>query len=251
MAATIYDRFQIVDTYPALYVPDIDTVVLSDLHLGLESLMADAGVYMPKTQMETVKDDLSAIVDAVEPSRIIVNGDIKHEFSETTYGEREEVQEFIDFLTDLVDEILLVKGNHDNYLIYYVDDYDSVELEDYYVLDDIVFTHGHEHTEDLETMDAEYVVIGHEHPSLALQDKIGVTEKIHCFLYGEMDDGRNLIVLPAFSSLAEGTPMNRVENKDPDLLSPFLKNHVDVQEMKAIGVDREAGVFEFPEVQKI
>lgn len=248
---TIYDRFRIVDTYPALYIDDLDTVVLSDLHLGLESLMANSGVYMPKTQLETVKEDLSAIVERVNPSRIIVCGDIKHEFSKTTYGEREEVQEFIDFLTELVDEVLLVKGNHDNYLIYYVEDYDDVELDEYYVLDGILFIHGHEILEDLQTLDADHVVIGHEHPSLALKDKVGVTEKIHCFLYGEMDDGRGLIVLPAFSSLAEGTPMNRVKNQDPDLLSPFLKKKVDVQHMKAIGIDREAGAFKFPEVRKI
>lgn len=251
MSTAIFDRFQIVEPYPALYIEDLDTVVISDLHLGLESLMTKSGVYIPKTQLESTKDDLTAIVEEMEPSRIIVNGDVKHEFSSTTYGEREEVQDLLDTLSNLVDEILLVKGNHDNYLIYYVEDYDNVELEDYYVLNDILFVHGHEIVEDLKTREADYVVIGHEHPSLALKDKVGVTEKIHCFLYGEMRDGRQLIVLPAFSSLAEGTPMNRVKNKDPDILSPILKKQVDLMSLKAIGVDREAGVFEFPELKKI
>lgn len=267
-SVTIFEKFQVVGSYPALYIDSLDAVVISDLHLGLESLMAKAGTYMPKVQLEEVKEDLEAIVSEVEPEKLIVCGDIKHEFSSTTYGEREEVQDFIDFLSGLVEEILLVKGNHDNYLIYYVEDYDNVQLEDYYVLDDILFMHGHEIFEDLETIDTNYVLIGHEHPSLALKDKVGVTEKIHCFLYGEMtetgfssDDsrsstgevrsGRRLIVLPAFSGLAEGTPMNRVKNRDPDILSPVLKKKIDVKTMKAIGVDKEAGVFRFPEVGKI
>lgn len=251
MGTKIFDRFEIVESYPALYIDTLDAVVVSDLHLGLESLMAKKGTYMPKVQLDAIKDDLEAIVAEVEPEKLIVCGDIKHEFSKTTYGEREEVQEFIEFLSELVEDILLVKGNHDNYLIYYVEDYDNVELEEYYVLDDILFVHGHEIFEDLETLDADYVLMGHEHPSLALQDKVGVTEKIHCFLYGEMDDGRGLIVLPAFSRLAEGTPMNRVKNQDPDILSPILKKQIDVLSMEAIGVDKEAGVFEFPEVGRI
>lgn len=251
MTVTIFDRFEVVDSLPALYVQGLDAVVISDLHLGMESLMVDAGTFIPRTQLNQVKEDLEAIVAAVKPEKLIVCGDLKHEFSETTYGEREEVREFVDFLSELVEEILLVKGNHDNYLIYPVKEYDNVQLEDYFVLDDILFLHGHEIFSDLKTIDTDYVLMGHEHPTLALQDKIGVTEKVHCFLYGEMSDGRNLVVLPAFSNFAEGTPMNRIKNTDPEILSPVLRNQIDVQEMKAIAVDREAGVFEFPAVGKI
>lgn len=245
----LLDRFEIVEPYPALYVPSIDAVVVADLHLGLESLMAKAGTYMPKFQLSEIEEDLDAIIEEVEPETLIVAGDIKHEFSETSHGEREEVQELVGFLSDRVDEILLVKGNHDNYLHYAVEDAGNVELADRFLRDGILFVHGHELVEDLETLDAEAVVMGHEHPALTLRDEIGVEEKLPCFLYGTMDDGRDLVVLPAFSKLAEGSQVNRVDVDD--LLSPILKRKIDIGTMKAVGVDREAGLLEFPEVGKL
>ncbi|MDY6776654.1 MAG: metallophosphoesterase [Candidatus Nanohaloarchaea archaeon] len=265
----IFDRFEIVEPFPAVYDPELDAVAVSDLHLGLESLMADQGVLMPKFQLEEMKEDLEKILEEKEPERLVVCGDVKHEFSETSYGEREEVQELLDFLAGKVEEVLLVKGNHDNYLIYAVDDYENVELEDRFVLGDVVFVHGHEILEDLETLDADYVVMGHEHPAVVMEDEVGIEEKLPAFLYGEMGeserrpdnregkedsqsavhDGRKLLVLPAFSKLAEGSKVNRVD--EDRLLSPVLKKKVDIGSMKAVGVDRDAGLFEFPELGKM
>ncbi|MCJ7478809.1 MAG: metallophosphoesterase [Candidatus Nanohaloarchaeota archaeon QJJ-7] len=242
-------RFETVESYPAIYDPEADAAVVSDLHLGLESLMAEGGVFMPKFQLKEMKEDLEELLEQTGAEKLIVLGDVKHEFSETSKGEKEEVQELLDFLSDRVEEVLLVKGNHDNYLIYAVEDYDHVELEDRFVLEDALYIHGHELVEDLETFDASYVVIGHEHPALALKDEVGVKEKLPAFLYGEMDDGRELLVLPAFSKLADGSQVNQVSEEE--LMSPFLKQKIDIGEMEAVGVDREAGLFEFPSLRKL
>ncbi|MDY6774323.1 MAG: metallophosphoesterase [Candidatus Nanohaloarchaea archaeon] len=245
----LLDRFETVDSYPALYDPELDAAIVADLHLGLESLMARGGVYMPKFQLDEIKEDLDSILEQTGADRLVICGDVKHEFSETSEGEREEVQELLDFLSGKVEEVLLVKGNHDNYLIYAVEEYENVELEDYFLEGEVLFIHGHELLENLETLDASYVVIGHEHPALTLKDEVGVKEKLPAFLYGEMDDGRKLLVLPAFSKLAEGSQVNRVEEEE--LLSPVLKEKVDIGEMEAVGVDRDAGLFEFPELDKL
>ncbi len=245
----LLDRFDIVDTYPAVHDTTTDTAVVGDLHLGLEGLMAEGGVYMPKFQLGKVKEDLADILDRTGAGRLLVLGDIKHEFSETSSGEREEVQELLDHVTPLVEEVLLVKGNHDNYLIYAVDDYDGVELEDYFLLDGALYLHGHELAETFETLDADCVVMGHEHPAIAMTDEIGVTEKLPAFLYGELDDGRELLVLPAFSRLAEGSQANRIDEEE--LLSPILREKADIGSLRAVGVDREAGLFEFPELEKL
>ncbi|MDY6761708.1 MAG: metallophosphoesterase [Candidatus Nanohaloarchaea archaeon] len=243
------DRFETVNGYPAVYDPVTDAVVVADLHLGLESLMADSGVYMPKVQLEEAKDDLSTLVEETGATRVIVLGDIKHEFSETSYGEREEVQDLLDMLADTVEDVLLVKGNHDNYLVYAVEDYENVELSEYFLRDGALFVHGHEDVDNLETQEADCVVMGHEHPALTLRDEIGVAEKLPAFLYGELRDGRDLLVLPAFSALAEGSQVNRVD--EDELLSPVLREKTDIGTLKAVGVDKEAGLFEFPELEKL
>ena len=64
-----------------------------------------------------------------------------------------------------------------------------------------------------------------------------------------MRNGTNLIVMPAFSRLAQGSQMNQV--RDEELLSPVLKDMVDIGEMRPIAVDKEAGLFEFPRLNKI
>lgn len=245
----IFDKFEIVGNHPALYSKEMKALIISDLHLGLESLMADSGVYIPKFQLEETKEDLKEISDKRNFEKLIVSGDIKHEFSETSYQEKVEVEEFIEFSQTLAEEIYLVKGNHDNYLIYPVKKYENVELEESFVFDGVNFIHGDKKVEGMNGPDIEYVIMGHEHPALSLTDEVGAREKIRCFLFGKMKNGKKLIVMPAFSRLAEGSQMNQV--RDKDLLSPVLKDMLDVGEMKAVGIDKEAGVFEFPKLKKI
>ncbi len=245
----LYDRFEIIENYPALYMKEKNMLVIADLHLGLESLMADSGMLMPKVQLSQLKEDLNSIAGERDIEKLVVCGDIKHEFSEASYGEKKEVRELIRFLEEFVREIYLVKGNHDNFLIYAVEEYEHVQLKDCFVFDDVCFAHGHEILDRMNGLDIEYLVIGHEHPALTLRDDVGVREKLQCFLYGEMKNDAKLVVLPAFSELAEGSQVNQIEEED--LLSPVLKEMIDIEEMKAVGIDREAGLFEFPRLEEI
>jgi len=245
----IFERFEFVGNHPALYDPEQKMLIISDLHLGLESLMADSGMFMPRFQLSEMKDDLSDMLEKKDIERVMVCGDIKHEFSETSHGERKEVEEFLEFLLDSVENISLVKGNHDNYLIYTVKRYPNVSLEEEFVFENTAFIHGHDKREIIGGLDVKYVVMGHEHPALTLTDEIGVKEKIRCFLYGETRGGTKLIVMPAFSSLATGSNVNMIG--DNQILSPVLREMVDLGEMEAIGVDREAGLFKFPKLKEM
>lgn len=245
----IFERFEIVGWWPALYDPKEKMLIVSDLHLGLESLMAEAGMFMPKFQLKEIKSALLDMLEKKDVESLLVCGDIKHEFSETSYGERKEVEELIDFVLDHVENIFLVKGNHDNYLIYTVKSYPEVELENIFVFDDVCFVHGHEKHERIRGLDIEYLIIGHEHPALTLTDEIGSREKIRCFLYGNTTTGKKMIVMPAFSGLAQGSDMNKIGKKD--ILSPVLKDMVNIGELEAVGVDEEAGLFRFPKLKKM
>ena len=128
---------------------------------------------------------------------------------------------------------------------YAVED-EGLRMLDSYRENGILFVHGHE---DFEEEDFDTVVIGHEHPALVLTEQIGVSEKIEGFLYGQTQDSKNIVVLPAFSSIANGTGVNEVPSRE--LLSPILRNSVSKGSLKAVGVDREAGLFEFPALHQI
>lgn len=245
----IFEKTEIVDNLPALYIEKIDSVVISDLHLGLESLMAKSGTLVPKFQLKEMKEDLEKIIDETDADRLIVCGDIKHDFSETTWGEREEIQELIDFLTKKIDEIFLVKGNHDNYIIYATEDYEEVKLDEKFIIDEFCFMHGDKLDSSIEKHSAKYLIIGHEHPAITMKDQIGVSEKIPCFLYGPMKNDMKLIVMPAFSKFASGSQVNLIS--ESDFMSPVIRKQANIDELKPIGIDREAGKFEFPTIEKL
>ena len=239
--------FKTIDSKPGLYHPEMDLLVISDLHLGLESSMTTKGSYVPQFQLDDLKRDIEEMQEETEADRILVNGDLKNEFS-TSYSEKRELREFIDFLQDNFEDVILIKGNHDT-LIEDVVEEKGLRMLESYKEKGVLFTHGHISLETLDEEEFETVVIGHEHPALALTDEVGVKEKVDCFLYGGMNDGRNILVMPAFSTISNGTNINEVPSRE--LLSPILRNQADKDSLKAIAVDREAGLLDFPEVGRI
>ena len=56
------------------------TAVIGDLHLGYESALESEGMFIPRTNTESVRDSLNRIIDKYEPARIVLLGDIKHDF---------------------------------------------------------------------------------------------------------------------------------------------------------------------------
>lgn len=239
--------FQTIDSIPALYCEELDMIVISDLHLGLEGSVTSDGGYVPQFQLEDLMEDLDSAKEETGASRILVNGDLKHEFSRTHYKEKEEIGEFMRFLDRRFDEIIVVKGNHDTFLDEPVED-NGGKFVDYFLENRYLFIHGHSKLPDLEE-DYDTLVIGHEHPALVLKDEIGVKEKVDCFLFGETTDGKEIVVMPAFSKISGGSKVNQVPGDQ--LLSPVLRNNVEIDNLEAVAVSREAGIYRFPELEHL
>jgi len=233
---------EIIEPYPALYIESIDTIVISDLHLGYEGVMAEYhGLFIPRTQFRKELGILEKITEVRKASTIVIAGDIKHEFSETTYIEFKEVRALFEFLKTGFKRIVAIKGNHDNYIIYVTRKYD-VELHDFLFIDSFLFIHGDVIPEQKDVEKAEVIIMGHEHPAIALFDEVGAKEKMKAFLLGNLN-GKKLIVMPALSPLAAGTEINVIARDE--MLSPILKERVDIDSFKVIGIDEETGSLEF------
>jgi hypothetical protein len=173
--------------------------------------------------------------------RVIVNGDLKHEFGEASQQEWREVRELMRFLGEKVDEVILVRGNHDNYLLTIAGGIGIRVYDPYYYAKGIAFTHGHEKIEYPRGMKT--LVIGHEQPAIVLKrgfDRV----KVPCVLYGKTKSGEGFVCLPAFSPLSEGTAVNT--EKRYELLSPILREDANIEQLKPIGLDKETGALEFP-----
>ncbi len=231
----IDDGIYIIDL--CLYIDEHDVLVVGDAHLGYEESLAKQGVLIPKFQFKEIKERMEEIIELTNPSKVIIVGDLKHEFGTISEEEWRDTLEFIDMLQEK-GELVLIKGNHDT-ILKPIAEKRNVDIRETYRLGKYYFCHGHEIPEDLELEKSEVIVIGHEHPALGLKDGARV-ETYKCFLKGRYRDSQ-VIVLPSLSSLPEGTDVTKEE-----VQSPFLKN---ISQFEAFVV--EDTVYEFGKLEKM
>ncbi|MBI1972987.1 metallophosphoesterase [Candidatus Woesearchaeota archaeon] len=191
-----------------------DYLIIGDLQLGYEQALQRKGVLVPKFQFHDIRERLAKIFKKVKVKKLIINGDIKHEFGIISEQEWREILQFFDFCLQHVTEIILVKGNHD-LVIAPVARKRNIHVVDFYRVDDVLIFHGHK----LLREKAKILVIGHEHPAVSFRERQG--EKFKCFLVGKWKQCM-LLVMPSFNPLTEGSDITKER-----FLSPYLKEGVE------------------------
>jgi putative SbcD/Mre11-related phosphoesterase len=240
---------EIVENFPAIFVEPIDTLVIADLHLGFERELASRGIFFPHFQYQDIKESISSIVNKISPRQVIINGDLKHKFGERTTQELNEVVDLLAYLTQSTEKVIVIRGNHDNFVRGLFAKYPKSEfIEEAYREGDFTFTHGHEIPPGMDSLQSQVTVIAHEHPAIALRDDVGAKVKLRALLIGTTRSNKDLIVLPAFSPISLGAEVNLVTS-DEQILSPFLKSHVPLMSMKPYGIDPKSGIFSFPKLR--
>ncbi|MBS3124011.1 metallophosphoesterase [Candidatus Woesearchaeota archaeon] len=190
-------------------------ILLNDLHIGYEEALQRRGVLVPKFQLKEILSKLESILEKTRPEKVIINGDLKHEFGRVLRQEWKEVLEFLEFIINKGVEVIIIKGNHDH-LMQVLANKKNITLINSYVLGDNLILHGDELVkEDINLKKFKRIIIGHEHPAIVLREG-GKKEKYKCFLQGKWKN-KELIVMPSFNPLLEGTDVSKEK-----LLSPFL-----------------------------
>ncbi len=254
----ILHDIELIGGVPAFYLRAGSALCIADLHLGYEeALMASSGIALPSGQLKDVEHKLEVAITNCEPRpwRLIINGDLKHVFAESSRQEWYEVPLFIQFALQYFREIILVRGNHDTYLGPLKRFGSRVKIVNTLSCHDFLFMHGH--NRDFDEIISSFsegqrsrgtIVIAHEHPIIVLGDRVGARVRLPCFLVGEPSaalGGMRVVVMPAFSPLAGGTPVN-LASKD-EFLSPILRSpEVDTDRMEVYAVDEAAGIMAFP-----
>lgn len=217
----------------ALWLHDLGTIVITDLHLGYEGALEEAGVSIPRFQKKIMLERIARIIERYNPERVVVNGDFKHDFSKNLLQEWKDVLEVLDFLGERVSPVM-VRGNHDNFLLTILTKR-GIDLKKSIKLCGYTFMHGHEVTSSKGP-----VVIGHEHPAVKLRDEVGALLTMPAFVVST-----GVIVLPAFSPLALG-----VDVSNYPYLSPVL-NERDISDARVIALDEKEGLMEFGHVRDL
>ncbi|HLC90804.1 MAG TPA: metallophosphoesterase [Candidatus Nanoarchaeia archaeon] len=197
---------------PALFIQREKLLVINDLHLGYEQALHQQGVLAPRFQLQEIATQLEKIIKTVKPKKMVINGDLKHEFGRISSGEWRDVLKFMDVFLPQVEEIIIIKGNHDP-IIKPIAEKRGIQVVSEYRRGDILIAHG----DEIVKTTAKRIVIGHEHPAITIREG-SKWEKYKCFLKGTWKR-KELIVVPSFNPLLEGSDI--LQEK---LLSPFLKD---------------------------
>jgi len=198
----------------ALFIKKKKILVISDVHLGIESEYQKKGVLVPKFHFKDLMKRFEFIFSKVKPELILITGDLKHEFGGISEQEWRELLRFFDYLAKHAKKIVLLKGNHDPFLGP-IAKKRNLEVKKEHQIGDILFIHGDYEPKLNKTVKT--ILMGHEHPAITLREKTK-TEKFKCFLKGKYK-GRDLVVLPSLNLLVEGTDVLQGY-----FISPLLKN---------------------------
>ena len=204
------------------YLPDIKTIIISDLHLGFEESLGKQGVLVPRLQFKNIIKRLDWITHHVAVEQVVLNGDVKHEFGTISKQEWREVLRLIEYFEKKGIKILIVKGNHDTVLGPIARKKQLKEVKEARHKN-ILMTHG----DYIPAKLAPIIIMGHEHPAITLREK-AKAEKFKCFLKGKYKKSM-LIVQPSFNPLTEGTDVIKEQ-----VLSPLI---ADISKFEVYVVD--------------
>lgn len=192
------------------YLPKHKTLILADLHLGFEEQLAREGVFVPRIHFEGILARLKWAFKQVEVKKLILNGDIKHEFGRISRQEWNEIAKLVKFVRGEGIEVIAVRGNHDTVFGPVAKEL-KIEEVDEVRIDDILIIHGDYMPGKL----APIIIIGHEHPAIVLRDK-AKQEKFKCFVKAHLKKCV-LIVQPSCNPFTQGTDI-----RGERILSPLL-----------------------------
>ena len=238
----ISKHISIVDPYPCICIDD--TLIISDTHLGLEEQRERLGISIPISVTNTIIEYIVKPIKRLNCKKVILLGDVKHEFGKPSSEEWFSVRKLIKSIREAGAEPEVVRGNHDNYIINILRSMD-VKLHDPYLSFDRYFLmHGHLDLED-KFGDAEYILLGHEHPAITIRDDVNAKHRFKAFLVGKIDN-RMVIVLPSASPLAYGNPVNELRKEE--LLSMLLRKY-GIDEFVPYLIEVGESVKEFPAIR--
>jgi len=191
---------------------DNKLLVIGDLHLGSEEVI-------PGLQVKEIIEKLEGVFsllkkEKVKVKKVVLLGDIKHDFASISDGEWRDSLKLFDYLAGKVGKnIVVLRGNHDNKLNPILRKR-GIELKDKYIYENICFLHGNAMFEQLfkQCLDSDVFVIGHLHPAITLSDKYK-REKYKCFLRGNLK-GKLVYILPSFNEGRVGFDLKKSDNKE-------------------------------------
>jgi len=247
-------KIRIIPNVPALQIQLENEKILciADLHIGFEKELENSGIKIP-SQTHKILKSIQQLLDKINPSKLIILGDIKHEITIPHYREIDNIYGFLETLSEKI-RIEIVPGNHDGQIEAIVPPKVKVHSSRGIVIKEekevIGLIHGHAWPK-VELLGAQYLIIAHIHPLIQLTTETGfkmvypvwikATWNTNCIakaylkfiktrttenpiqqikkLFGVEVSETKIIIMPAYNKMLGGIPINTTQK----LLGPLLK----------------------------
>ncbi len=202
------------------------TLLISDLHLGLEKEMAKKGFRLPPYSVKMV-GRVRDLGERYGTTRIVILGDVKHAVGKVEDIEWGVVPWFFDTMLDLFESVEVVPGNHDGNIKSVLPPRVALRGPEGGVIGTgrsrVGVAHGHAWPSE-EAIRTRNLVIGHSHFTYEMKDPLGARTRESVWVSTTYDVAQllegagwaskaagkgRLTVMPPFNRMVGGQPINR------------------------------------------
>jgi hypothetical protein len=219
---------------PAAFIQEEKALVIAELHLGLEHELFKKGIKIPP-QREKFQSELESLKKLTKAKNLVVIGDIKHKVPGMSLREERELPKLLEFLKEKFLKVILVKGNHDDFLEKIVPKGIKVYGSRGFKLGKYGFFHGHAWPSK-RLMQCDYLFLAHLHPGIEFKDKFGFRNVEQVWIKNELDLKKvkekyklkkagklNIFVMPAFNNLLGSMSLNKlIEKENPGIVAKIM-----------------------------
>lgn len=234
--------FQPIPNEPALLIGNANSLVIADLHIGIEQTLREQGIHVA-SQTDILTKRVLTLCETYEPNELVLLGDIKHTIPSTPIQERRDVKTFFQAIQNY-GTIRLIPGNHDGNIEWLTPESISIHPSDGFRIGGIGFVHGHRWPHK-KIMNCKHLVCAHTHPTIMFTDRLGHKTFEPCWLKAQTLAGKrqenypdseqiNVLVMPAFNPLCGGLAVNK-----EGIMGPLGKI-IDTQNAQAYLLDGSA-----------
>jgi uncharacterized protein len=248
------------------------TLLIADPHLGWEMQLQEKGIHVP-SQTSKILNKLIAIINEYKPDSLVILGDVKYTVVSHVFGEWQDIPDFFRKLQDTIDNVAIVRGNHDANLEPLLPENIELLPATGAVIGDVGVFHGHKWPSPL-LLGCKTLVMGHLHPVVVFRDPAGFKMTRQVWMKAKVDSeglakillkkagvkiensvtdtlrkhygvklkASELYIMPSFNDFLGGRPINetrpRKEIGKEELIGPVLRSEaVDVDEAELYLLD--------------
>lgn len=175
----------------AIYVESLNSLLVSDVHLGKSETFQSLGVPIPNQVNQETLDRLEKLCTQFAPENLIILGDLFH----SNYALVAEVLEpWSNFVESIPSKVQFLVGNHDRRLMTQLKQLSIECLTEALQFENLLLSHE-------PCVGDEYLnVCGHIHPCVQIKTRLDQI-RLPCFY---LDRTQNLLILPSFGAFTGG-----------------------------------------------